>query len=112
MCLRKMMLNIGLNYKNKLLERLKNYLLKQGIKFLGFTFKLANTGKVLMLLDKDNVKKRRRKIKKHKGLLDKGKMTEEQIEQSFEGWKAHAEKGNSYNTIKSVEKFYRKTMMG
>ena len=38
--------------------------------------------------------------------------TEEQIEQSFEGWKAHAEKGNNYNTIKSMEQFYRKTMMG
>lgn len=66
----------------------------------------------LKLLDKDNIKKRRRKIKKHKGLLDKGQMTEEQIEQSFEGWKAHAEKGNNYNTIKNMEKFYRKTMMG
>ena len=65
-----------------------------------------------MLLSKENIKKRKRKIKKHKGLLDKGKMTEEQIEQSFEGWKAHAKKGNNYHAIKNMERFYRKTMMG
>lgn len=86
--------------------------LKQGIKFLGFTFKLTDTGMVLMLLSKDNIKKRRRKIRKHKDLIDKGEMTEEQAEQSKEGWKAHAEKGNNYNVIDDMERFYRKTMMG
>lgn len=100
-------LGIEVNVKKTQIHKLS-----QGVKFLGFIFKLTDTGKVLMLLDKDNIKKRRRKIKKHKGLLDKGEMTEEQIEQSFEGWKAHAEKGNNYNTIKSMEQFYRKTMMG
>ena len=39
-------------------------------------------------------------------------MTEEQIEQSFEGWKAHANKGNNYHTVKNMELFYRKIMMG
>lgn len=101
------LLGIQLNAKKTQIHKLA-----QGIKFLGFKFILTITGKVLMLLDKNNIKKRRRKIKKHKGLLDKGQMTEEQIEQSFEGWKAHAEKGNNYNTIKNMEKFYRKTMMG
>lgn len=101
------LLGIQLNAKKTQIHKLA-----QGIKFLGFKFILTITGKVLMLLDKDNIKKRRRKIKKHKGLLDKGQMTEEQIEQSFEGWKAHAEKGNNHNTIKSMEKFYKKTMMG
>ena len=39
-------------------------------------------------------------------------MTEEQIQQSFDGWKVHAEKGDNYYTIKDMEQFYRKTMMG
>ena len=100
-------LGVSLNIKKTQL-----YKLKQGIKFLGFTFKLTDTGKVLMTLNKENLKLRRRKIKKHKGLLDKGRMTEEQIQQSYEGWKAHAEKGNNYHVVKSMDKFYRKTMMG
>lgn len=100
-------LGVSLNTKKTQL-----YKLKQGIKFLGFTFKLTNTGKVLMILNKENLKIRRRKIKKHKGLLDEGRMTEEQIQQSFDGWKAHAEKGDNYYTIKEMEQFYRKIMMG
>lgn len=100
---------LGINLNNK---KTQLYKLKQGINFLGFKFKLTDTGRVLMLLSKENIKRRKRKIKKHKILLDKGEMTEEQIEQSFEGWKAHAEKGNNYHAIKNMEKLYRKTMMG
>lgn len=98
-------LGIKLNKKKTQIHKLM-----QSINFLGFKFKLTDTGKVLMLLDKDNIKKRRRKIKKHRKLLDEGKMTEEQIEQSFEGWVAHAEKGNNYKVIKKMRIFYRKTM--
>lgn len=100
-------LGISLNTKKTQIHKLR-----QNIKFLGFTFKLTETGKVLMILSKDNIKIRKRKIKKHKGLLDEGKMTEEQIQQSFEGWKAHAEKGDNYHVIKNMERFYRKIMMG
>lgn len=101
------LLGIQLNVRKTQIHKLA-----QGIKFLGFKFILTSTGKVLMLLDKDNIKKRRRKIKRHKGLLDKGEMTEEQIEQSFEGWKAHAEKGDNYKLIKKMDSFYRLTMRG
>lgn len=87
------------------------YKLIQGIKFLGFTFKLTETGKVLMLLNKNNIRRRKRKIKKHKELLDRGKMTEEQVEQSFEGWKAHAEKGNNYHIIQKMTRYYRRVML-
>lgn len=100
-------LRISLNTKKTQIHKLS-----QGIDFLGFKFKLTDTGKVLMLLSKENIKRRKRKLRKFKGLLDKGRMTEEQIEQSFQGWKAHAEKGNNYKVIKDMERFYRKTMMG
>ena len=100
-------LEISLNTK-----KTQIYKLKQGIKFLGFKFKLTETGKVLMILSKDNIKISKRKIRKHRDLLDKGEMTEKQIQQSFEGWKAHAEKGNNYHVVKDMEEFYRKIMMG
>lgn len=88
------------------------YKIGQNIKFLGFEYKLTSTGKVLMVVDKNNIKRRKRIIKKQKEMLDLGEMTEEQIEQSFEGWKAHAEKGNNYHAIRKMEMYYRKTMMG
>jgi hypothetical protein len=82
--------------------------LKQGINFLGFKFKLTETGKIIRLLSKNNVKKRKRKIRKHKKLFDKGEMTREKADECYESWKAHAEKGNSYNLLKRMDEYYKK----
>lgn len=80
--------------------------LKQGIKFLGFTFRLTETRKVIKRLNKENIAKRRRKLRKLKGLVDEGILTKEDVDRCFESWKAHAKKGNSYNVICKMEKFY------
>lgn len=82
------------------------YRLKQGIKFLGFTFYLTETKKVIKRLNRNNIAKRRRKLRKLKGLVDKGILTKEDTDECFESWKAHAKKGNSYNVIKKMEEFY------
>lgn len=82
--------------------------LMQGIKFLGFTYKLTNTGKVLVALNKENIKKRKRKIRKHKGLYDIGKMTKEKADECQESWKAHAGKGDSYHLLEAMDKYYKK----
>ena len=79
---------------------------KQGINFLGFKFKLTETGKVIRLLDKSNVKKRKRKLRKYKKLVDEGKMTREKVDECYESWKAHARKGNTYNLLKRMDSYY------
>lgn len=80
--------------------------LKQGIKFLGFTFHLTETRKVVKRLSKENIAKRRRKLKKLKGLVGKGVLTKEHVDECYQSWKAHAEKGNTYNVIKQMNIFY------
>lgn len=82
--------------------------LKQGINFLGFKFKLTETGKIIRLLGKSNVKKRKRKIRKYKKLFDEGEMTREKADECYESWKAHAKKGNSYNLLKRMDEYYKK----
>ena len=86
--------------------------LRQGINFLGFKFKLTKTGKIIKILSKKNVKKRKRKIRKHKKLVDEGKMTREKADSCYESWKAHAEKGNSYSLIQRMDIYYKKVMEG
>ena len=44
------------------------YPLKRGIKFLGFRFLVADTGKVILKLNKENISNERRKLKKQKRL--------------------------------------------
>ena len=73
---------------------------------MGFKFKLTETGKVIRLLDKKNIKKRKRKLRKFKKLVDNGRMTKEKADQCYESWKAHTMKGNSYNLLKKMDRYY------
>lgn len=98
-------IDLKLNYK-----KTQIFPLKQGIAFLGFTYKLTKTGKVIMLLSKQNITRRKRKIRKYKSLVEQGRMTIEQAEESFQSWIAHAEKGNSYYIIKRMRVYYNEVM--
>lgn len=80
--------------------------IRQPIHFLGFSFKLTESGKVLMLVLPNKVTRERRKLKKLVNLCNRGILTREDVDKCFEAWKAHATKGNSYNLIKSMEKYY------
>lgn len=81
--------------------------LTQGITFLGFKFKMTSSGKVLMIISKENIKRRKRKIRAQKKLYDQGIMPEKSIAESFEGWKAHASKGDNHHAVKNMEKYFR-----
>jgi predicted DNA binding protein len=56
---------------------------------------------------KENIKKRKKKLKKYKSLVAEGKMSREKADESYISWKAHVSNGNSYNTIQSMDKYYR-----
>jgi hypothetical protein len=80
--------------------------IRQPIHFLGFGFKLTETGKVLMLVLPNKVTHERRKLKKLVRLSKQGILTKADVDKCFECWQAHASKGNSYNLIKSMTKYY------
>lgn len=94
---------LGLTLNSKKTQIFK---LSQGINFLGFKHNLSSTGAVFSLLLKDNIKKRKRKLRKFKKLVDEGKMSQETFDESYESWKAHASKGNSYKVIKKMDLYY------
>lgn len=105
-CLNKITINIeslGLRLNAK---KTQIFPLEQGINFLGFKFKLTDTGKVIRLLLKENIKIRKRKLRKYKSLVDEGKMTREKADECYTSWKAHAKKGNSYNLLKRMDEYY------
>lgn len=81
--------------------------LGQGINFLGFKFRLSVTGAVFLVISKENIKKRKRKLRKYKVLVDKSLMTKAKADECYESWKAHANNGNSHNTISRMDKYYK-----
>lgn len=81
--------------------------LTQAIKFLGFRFKLTETGKVLMLILPKKVTHERRKLRKLVHKVKQGEMTREKADECYKSWRAHASKGNSHNLLKSMDRYYK-----
>jgi RNA-directed DNA polymerase len=80
--------------------------LKQGIDFLGFKFHLTSTGKVIRRLSRENVAHEKRKLRRMRRLVEEGKLTKEHVNACYTSWKAHAKKGDTYNLLKHMDKFY------
>lgn len=92
-------LGFSLNKKTSL------YNIQDGIKFLGFKFILTDTGKVVQLVCSDKIKIRKKKLRKMAKLVGQGKMPREKYIQSYNSWRAHAEKGNSYKLLQRMDKY-------
>lgn len=79
---------------------------KQPIHFLGFSFRLTDSGKVVMKLLPEKVVRERRKLKKQVELARCGVMTVDQVNDCFASWEAHACKGDCYKLIQSMTAYY------
>lgn len=78
----------------------------QSIPFLGFTFRLTPTGKVVVRLIHNKVSRYRRKIRNMADRAARGLMTKEDVDASFQCWQAHASYGDCHSIIRAVEEFY------
>lgn len=74
--------------------------ISEPINFLGFDYRLTETGKVIKHLDPGNPKRERRR------LVRQARCGAE-IENCYQGWRAHAQKGNTYKLIKRMDNFYK-----
>lgn len=88
-------------------KKTRIYKLNKEIKFLGFTHRLTNTGKIVMLVSTDTVKRERRKLVRMSHLVQKGYMKKSKVDECYTSWKAHAGKGNSYKLLKRMDEFYK-----
>lgn len=82
--------NIGFMLHEK---KSKIYPIKQGIKFLGFTFRVTDTGKVLMLINKKNVQAEKQKLRRIAAKVKRGEMTREKADSMYNAWREHAAAG-------------------
>ena len=80
--------------------------LSQPVKALGFSFRLTDTGKVIMRVLPEKISKQRRKLRKLVKLSREGKIPRSEVDDSFRSWISHLEHGNCYNLIKSMREYY------
>lgn len=94
---------LGLKLNNKT----NIFPLRNGIDFLGFHTYLTDSGKVIRKVRRTSKCNEQRKMKKQRGLLDKGRITLAEIEQSYGSWRSHAEKGNCYHLIRETDRLFK-----
>lgn len=65
--------------------------IKQGIKFLGFKFRLIDTGKVLMTLLPEKLSHERRKLRRLVARAKSGLMTKAEVDRCYNSWKSYVD---------------------
>nr|DAG82543.1 MAG TPA: group II intron reverse transcriptase/maturase [Caudoviricetes sp.] len=93
-------LGFELNEKKSKIKRLS-----KGFLFLGFYYRMTETGKIIMTLNSENVKHERKKLRRMENKFKKGEMERSKIDECFKCWKNNAENGNSYQLIRRTEQY-------
>ena len=98
----------------------------QPIHFLGFSFRLTHTVKVIVKLLHEKISRERRKLKRLVALVVKGIMTRNDVDKCYAAWKAHASGRrtnkrkrknpnlyrHTHSLILSMDKFYKGLWQG
>ena len=82
------------------------------IKFLGFVYRLTQTGKVVILADPKKIKHEKKKIKRMVNLVKKGKLTKHDVDKHFKAWKSSVRYGNSHQLIFNLNRWYESLWEG
>lgn len=93
-------------------KKTRIYRLSDGIPFLGFTFYLKKTGKVVLIIDPKNVKHERLRLYRMAQLVKKGERTKAKFYECLESWIAHANLGSSYKLVQRIRKYADGLMKG
>lgn len=98
-------LGLELNAKTQIVRFDKG----ESFHYLKRRFKLTETGKVLTRLERQNITRRRRIIKKQRKALDEGRADFDSIYQSYRSWRGYAKKWDSYKTVENMDGIFYRT---
>lgn len=91
-------------------KKTKIYPISKGIRFLGFDFKLTDTGKVLMFLAPENVKKRRKNLRRLAVRVKKNEVPVKKLHDCYSCWRANASKGTSTKLLIRMDQFVKELL--
>jgi hypothetical protein len=100
-------LGIRLNVKKTQIIKLSH-----GFTFLKTRYSLTETGGVICRVNPKAVKKMRKKLCIFHKWVDCGKMTVQDVATSYQSWRGHARRCNSYKTLKSMDEYYNSLFQG
>ena len=79
----------------------------RGLTFLGFTFRHAPGGHVVMQVDPRKVKEKRRHLRSMVALSRRGGLPREVVDESYGTWRSHALKGDNHKLVMRMDRYYK-----
>lgn len=81
-------------------------------KYLKWNFYITDTNHIIQLPFKSKISHQRRKLKKMHNLWLEGKITNEEIQTSYQGWRAHISRGTCFYVIQNMDNYFRSLFKG
>lgn len=85
---------------------------KNGIKFCGFHTYVTSDGKVIRRLKNENKRGAKKKFRKMVDLVNKGKLSREKFNESYNAWKNHISHGNCVKLGYEMDKYVKELLNG
>lgn len=95
-------LGLEMNEKKNTITPFKNH----SFKFLKMRVRLEPGGKVIMKLSRNSIKAIRRKLKIFREWVDEKKMSPEDVFTSYQSWRSHAARCDSYKTLHRMDLYF------
>ena len=72
--------------------------------YLGFEYRMTETGKIVVRMAKGKRAKKNRHLRRMVAELERGEITPEKFAERYFGWRLHALKGNTRNMVRSTDR--------
>lgn len=81
-------------------------------KYLKWNFYLTETNHIIQIPFKEKIHRQKRKLKKMCALWKDGKISTQDIQLSYQGWRAHITKGTCFYIIQGMDNYFRSLFKG
>ena len=81
-------------------------------KYLKWNFYLTETNHIIQIPFKEKIHRQKRKLKKMCALWKDGKISTQDIQLSYQGWRAHITKGTCFYIIQDMDNYFRSLFKG
>ena len=86
--------------------------LEKGFTFLGFDYRLTETGRIIMTLNSDSAKHERKTLVRMVHKSQRGELEPEKVDEHHNSWENNADKGNSYKVKQRTQKYLKQLRKG
>ena len=79
--------------------------LSDGFDFLGFTYRMTETGKIVMTVKSDIVRHEKRKLRRLVALAKKGGITPGKVQECYDSWRTYVSEGDSWKLTDRMDEY-------